>query len=78
MSQYGRFFDFCRDSGSGYATIPVCNLFYESRARPNNVVDQTNYFGGCQLTGIPLGDDRYLANLGRSMDDSKHDGSLMA
>ncbi|PPJ56994.1 hypothetical protein CBER1_00595 [Cercospora berteroae] len=60
MSQYGRFHDFCRDSGSGYATIPVCNLFLESRARGG----QEPYFGACQLTGIPLSGDRYLANLG--------------
>jgi hypothetical protein len=67
MSQYGRFHDFCRDSGSGYATIPVCNLFYESRAAPSDINPPADYFGGCQLTGIPLGNDRYLANLGRWM-----------
>lgn len=60
MSQYGRFHDFCRDSGSGYATIPVCNLFSESRARGG----QDPYFDGCQLTGISLSNDRNLANLG--------------
>lgn len=61
MSQYGKWHDFCRDSGSGYATIPVCNLFSESRARGG----AAPYYGGCQLTGIPLGgNDRHLANLG--------------
>lgn len=64
MSQYGKFFDFCRDSGSGYATIPVCNLFYESRARQNPQFPYPNYYGGCELTGISLGGNRYLANLG--------------
>lgn len=60
MSQYGKWHDFCRDSGSGYATIPVCNLFDESRARGG----QYPYYGGCQLEGISLGGDRHLANLG--------------
>lgn len=60
MSQYGKWHDFCRDSGSGYATIPVCNLFDESRARGG----QPDYFGGCQLVGIPLSGGRHLANLG--------------
>ncbi|CAK3854731.1 Chitin synthase export chaperone [Lecanosticta acicola] len=61
MSQYGKWHNFCRDSGSGYATIPVCNLFSESRAQGG----ASPYYGGCQLTGISLsGDDRHLANLG--------------
>ncbi|KXT05955.1 hypothetical protein AC578_383 [Pseudocercospora eumusae] len=61
MGDYGKWHDFCRDSGSGYATIPVCNLFLESRARGG----QPPYFDGCQLTGISLsGDNRHLANLG--------------
>lgn len=61
MGDYGKWHNFCRDSGSGYATIPVCNLFSESRARGG----RPDYFGGCQLTGISLsGENRYLANLG--------------
>jgi len=61
MSQYGRFYDFCRDSGSRFATIPVCNLFNESPARSG---DSAVGFSGCELTGIGLSNDRRLANLG--------------
>ncbi|KAF2083861.1 hypothetical protein K490DRAFT_69345 [Saccharata proteae CBS 121410] len=57
---YGNWHDFCRDSGSGHATIPVCNLFNESPSRGG----QSPYYGGCQLTGIPLSGGRHLANLG--------------
>ncbi|EME48150.1 hypothetical protein DOTSEDRAFT_69928 [Dothistroma septosporum NZE10] len=60
MSQYGKWHDFCRDSGSGYATIPVCNLFSESRAHGGT----EPYYGGCQLTGISSGDYVKVANLG--------------
>ena len=66
MSQYGKFHNFCRDSGSGFATIPVCNLFYESRARETPGITPADYFGGCQLYGIGLNGGRYLANLGMS------------
>jgi hypothetical protein len=66
MSQYGKFHDFCRDSGSGFATIPVCNLFYESRARETANTPPEVFFGGCQLYGIGLNDGQYLANLGMS------------
>jgi len=58
MSNYGKFHDFCRDSGSGYATLPVCNLFNESPARGGDG------FGGCELEGIPLSGGEHLANLG--------------
>lgn len=64
MSAYGKWHNFCRDSGSGYATIPVCNLFNESPARGNPGNTNPPYYGGCQLTGIPLSGDRHLANLG--------------
>lgn len=66
MSAYGKWHNFCRDSGSGYATIPVCNLFYESRARPDHPPPlYPDYYGGCQLKGINLsGNNHYLANLG--------------
>ncbi|KAF2454424.1 chitin synthase III catalytic subunit [Lineolata rhizophorae] len=59
MSQYGKWFDFCRDSGSAQSTIPVCNLFNESPSRGGS-----GYDGGCDLTGISLSGDRHLANLG--------------
>ncbi|KAF1353181.1 chitin synthase III catalytic subunit [Delphinella strobiligena] len=55
---YGNFHDFCRDSGSLRATIPVCNLFYESATR------RATGFGGCNLNGISLSGGRHLANLG--------------
>lgn len=58
---YGNFHNFCRDSGNEFATIPVCNLFLESPARGG----VAPYFGGCNLTGISLGGQRYLANLGQ-------------
>ncbi|KIV99958.1 uncharacterized protein PV09_08471 [Verruconis gallopava] len=61
MSQYGKFFDFCRDSGSKFSTIPVCNLFNESPARSGS---SAAGFGGCDLTGIGLSNGRELANLG--------------
>ncbi|KAF1810014.1 hypothetical protein P152DRAFT_475874 [Eremomyces bilateralis CBS 781.70] len=58
MSNYGKWFDFCRDSGSARATIPVCNLFNESPTRGGDG------YGGCDLNGITLSNDNYLGNLG--------------
>jgi len=55
---YGNFHNFCRDTGSIHATLPVCNLFAGSPSR-----DGTG-FGGCDLEGISLGGGRNLANLG--------------
>ncbi|KAL1306378.1 hypothetical protein AAFC00_005087 [Neodothiora populina] len=55
---YGNFHDFCRDSGSAQATIPVCNLFSESPTHGGNG------YGGCDLRGISLSGGRHLANLG--------------
>lgn len=55
---YGNFHNFCRDSGSIHATLPVCNLFAGSPSR-----DGTG-FGGCDLEGISLSGGRNLANLG--------------
>ncbi|KAL4796141.1 chitin synthase III catalytic subunit [Aspergillus venezuelensis] len=52
-TQFGNFNDFCRDS-----TLPVCNLFVASNQPPNGIYD------GCELTGIPLSNDRHLGNLG--------------
>ncbi|KAK3062614.1 hypothetical protein LTR53_019284, partial [Teratosphaeriaceae sp. CCFEE 6253] len=47
-------------TGNRFATLPVCNLFDESPARRG----RAPYFGGCDLTGVPLSGDRHLANLG--------------
>ncbi|KAI7111111.1 hypothetical protein D0869_16279 [Hortaea werneckii] len=57
-TRYGAFDDFCRDTGSSHSTLPVCNLFSQSPTRGGIG------YGGCELTGIPLSGDRYLANLG--------------
>ncbi|KMK57056.1 export control protein CHS7-like protein [Aspergillus fumigatus Z5] len=51
-TQFGNFNDFCRDS-----TLPVCNLFVAHNQPPNEAYD------GCALTGINLGNHRYLSNL---------------
>jgi len=58
-TQFGKFLDFCKDTGSLRSTLPVCNLFDESAARGGTIG-----YGGCNLTGIHLGGGRYLANLG--------------
>ncbi|KAG9661196.1 hypothetical protein KCU95_g4285, partial [Aureobasidium melanogenum] len=63
MSQYGKFHNFCRDTGSARSTLPVCNLFDESASRGGHG------FGGCELRGISLSGDRYLANLGSILID---------
>lgn len=55
---YGNFHDGCRDTGSLNPTLPVCYLFNEATTRGGRG------FGGCDLTGIPLSNDRHLANLG--------------
>ncbi|TKA64307.1 hypothetical protein B0A49_08228 [Cryomyces minteri] len=55
---YGKFHNFCRDTGDVASTLPVCNLFGESPSRGGSG------YGGCQLTGIPLSRGRHLANLG--------------
>ncbi|KAK6431459.1 hypothetical protein LTR95_012380 [Oleoguttula sp. CCFEE 5521] len=57
-TKYGNFHNFCRDTGSIHATLPVCNLFPESPSRGGNG------FGGCDLEGIALSGGRNLANLG--------------
>ncbi|KAF2016544.1 hypothetical protein BU24DRAFT_204263 [Aaosphaeria arxii CBS 175.79] len=57
-NQYGKFHDFCRDTGSQHSTLPVCNLFSQSPTRGGNG------WGGCDLTGISLSGDKNLANLG--------------
>ncbi|KAF2200248.1 hypothetical protein GQ43DRAFT_464137 [Delitschia confertaspora ATCC 74209] len=57
-TKYGIFHDFCRDTGNLYSTLPVCNLFDQSLTRHGSG------WGGCNLTGISLGHNRHLANLG--------------
>ncbi|KAF4313501.1 Chitin synthase III catalytic subunit [Botryosphaeria dothidea] len=64
MSQYGNFYDFCRDSGSTAATIPVCNLFNPSPAKTSNSAGYNGNGAACDLRGISLSDGRHLANLG--------------
>ncbi|EMC96702.1 hypothetical protein BAUCODRAFT_34089 [Baudoinia panamericana UAMH 10762] len=59
-TQYGQFYHFCQNAGSQFATIPVCNLFYEAPARGG----AAPYYGGCSLQGISLNGGRHLANLG--------------
>ncbi|KAK0706778.1 chitin synthase export chaperone [Lasiosphaeria miniovina] len=51
-TQFGNFDNFCRDS-----TLPVCNVLSDFH-------NQTGPWGGCELTGIPLSDGRFLGNLG--------------
>ncbi|KAF2736864.1 hypothetical protein EJ04DRAFT_432151 [Polyplosphaeria fusca] len=58
-TQYGNFADFCRDTGNLRSTLPVCNLFVESKARGG-----TGWTDGCDLTGISYGNNKNLANLG--------------
>lgn len=59
-TSYGYFSDFCYRTGNRRSTLPVCNLFNESPSR----VGGGPGWGGPDLNGIVLGDDRYLANLG--------------
>lgn len=58
MSNYGKFHDFCRDTGNLHSTLPVCNLFTQSPTNGGNGWD------GCNLEGIPLSGGNRLANLG--------------
>ena len=62
---YGRFFKLCQQTGSGYSTLPVCNLFNPSYARGGNG------YGGCQLEGINVGGGDRLANLGMWATDTR-------
>lgn len=55
---YGQFLALCRNTGSGYSTLPVCNLFSQSFARSGDG------YGGCELRGINVGGGDRLANLG--------------
>ncbi|KAH9883078.1 hypothetical protein J1614_000448 [Plenodomus biglobosus] len=58
MSRYGKFDDFCRDTGNIGSTLPVCNLF--SQASTNRGTG----WGGCDLQGFPVGGGDRLRNLG--------------
>lgn len=51
-TEFGNFNKFCRDS-----TLPVCNLLSDSH-------NQTGPWGGCELRGISLSNNRHLGNLG--------------
>lgn len=58
MSRYGRFDDFCRDTGNLGSTLPVCNLFDQAATR------QGTGWGGCDLVGFSVGGGERLRNLG--------------
>jgi len=59
MSRYGKFDDFCRDTGSNWSTLPVCYLF-----RPASTLDDNGWQDGCTLQGFPVGGGERLHNLG--------------
>ncbi|KAF1831052.1 hypothetical protein BDW02DRAFT_71924 [Decorospora gaudefroyi] len=59
MSQYGKFADFCRDTGNEWSTLPVCYLFNPASTKTN-----TGWPGGCTLQGFPVGGGDNLHNLG--------------
>jgi len=51
-TEFGNFYDFCKDS-----TLPVCNILSEENG-------QAGPWGGCELKGISLPGDKHLGNLG--------------
>jgi hypothetical protein len=59
MSRYGKFDDFCRDSGNSWSTLPVCYLF-----NPASTLDNHGWQDGCTLQGFPVGGGDRLHNLG--------------
>ncbi|RYN32288.1 hypothetical protein AA0114_g12072 [Alternaria tenuissima] len=59
MSRYGKFDDFCRDSGNSWSTLPVCYLF-----NPASTIDNNGWQDGCTLQGFPVGGGDRLHNLG--------------
>ncbi|KAI4662858.1 hypothetical protein J4E85_009541 [Alternaria conjuncta] len=59
MSRYGKFDDFCRDTGSNWSTLPVCYLF-----NPASTKDDNGWQDGCILQGFPVGGGERLHNLG--------------
>ncbi|KAH7412183.1 chitin synthase III catalytic subunit [Phaeosphaeria sp. MPI-PUGE-AT-0046c] len=64
MSRYGKFDDFCRDTGSEWSTLPVCYLFAESSAQAD-----TGWEDACTLEGFSVGGDKRLRNLGSILID---------
>lgn len=62
MSRYGKFNDFCRDTGDEWSTLPVCYLFNQASTHSG----QTGEVGwsGCVLQGFPVGGGNNLHNLG--------------
>ncbi|KAF3002884.1 hypothetical protein E8E13_000945 [Curvularia kusanoi] len=59
MSRYGKFDDFCRDTGNSWSTLPVCYLFQQAPTRNGG-----GWEGGCTLEGFPVGGGNRLHNLG--------------
>ncbi|OAL55376.1 hypothetical protein IQ07DRAFT_582871 [Pyrenochaeta sp. DS3sAY3a] len=59
MSRYGKFDDFCRDTGNVGSTLPVCYLFNQAPTRQG-----TGWEGGCELRGFSVGGGDRLRNLG--------------
>ncbi|KAF1944882.1 hypothetical protein EJ02DRAFT_71353 [Clathrospora elynae] len=59
MSRYGKFDDFCRDTGNTWSTLPVCYLF-----NPSSTRQDIGWRGGCTLQGFPVGGGSRLHNLG--------------
>ncbi|KAJ4378648.1 hypothetical protein N0V86_005518 [Didymella sp. IMI 355093] len=59
MSRYGKFDDFCRDTGNSWSTLPVCYLFSQAPTRNGG-----GWEGGCTLEGFPVGGGNRLHNLG--------------
>ncbi|KAF3036693.1 hypothetical protein E8E12_005514 [Didymella heteroderae] len=59
MSRYGKFDDFCRDTGNSWSTLPVCYLFAQAPTRNGG-----GWEGGCTLQGFPVGGGNRLHNLG--------------
>ncbi|KAF2633500.1 hypothetical protein BU25DRAFT_427013 [Macroventuria anomochaeta] len=59
MSRYGKFDDFCRDTGNSWSTLPVCYLFSQAPTRNGG-----GWNGGCTLQGFPVGNGNRLHNLG--------------
>lgn len=59
MSRYGKFDDFCRDTGNSWSTLPVCYLFSQAPTRNGG-----GWEGGCVLEGFGVGGGDNLHNLG--------------
>ncbi|KAF1923771.1 uncharacterized protein M421DRAFT_305346 [Didymella exigua CBS 183.55] len=59
MSRYGKFDDFCRDTGNSWSTLPVCYLFAQAPTRNGG-----GWEGGCTLEGFSVGGGNRLHNLG--------------